>query len=339
MMTAPHLVIRMGGALYALEAPAVRELFHLPELTPLAEAPRSLAGVLNFRGRVIRVIDLGLRLGLDARRRELSDAVVVVEHGEDLAGVLVHEVLDVREVSKAATDRFPCIADVSSGSPRLTRGVARVGDHLITLLDVEELLRQTDPLALTGHAGAADPEARFPHAPVEPRDAAVFRERARSLASGFAEDESEQSAPVAVIALNGEWFGVDLEWVREFADLREVTPVPCCPEHVVGTVNLRGEILTLVDLRGALSLPTSTSLQGAQMMVVQLGELRAGVVVDQVLDVVRLSAADLAPTPYSVRSTLEEHVAGMAGYRDRMLAILDLPGLFAREDWVVDAEP
>jgi purine-binding chemotaxis protein CheW len=142
-----------------------------------------------------------------------------------------------------------------------------------------------------------------------------------------------------VIALNGEWFGVDLESVREFADLREVTPVPCCPDHVVGTVNLRGEILTLVDVRKALSMSAPTSLQGAKMMVVQLGEVRAGVVVEQVLDVVHLSAADLAPAPYSVRSALEEHVAGMAGYRDRMLAILDLPGLFAREDWVVDAEP
>lgn len=339
MMAAPHLIFRLSGALYALEAPAVRELFHLPELTPVAEAPRWLAGVLNFRGRVIPIMEVGVRLGLEPRRRRLSDTVVVVERDDTLAGVLVNEVLDVREISEAETDHSPVFSGASHGPRRLTRGVARVGDELITLLDVDELLRQLDAPALTEAAGEAYAMLPEPAETDALHEATVFRERAQALVQSAGLTDVSQSAPVAVIALNGEWFGVDLECVREFADLREVTPVPCCPDHVVGAVNLRGEILTLVDVRKALSMPTPATLQGAKMMVVQLGEVRAGVVVDQVLDVVHLGAADLAPTPYSVRSTLEEHVAGMAGYRDKMLAILDLPGLFDRDDWVVDAEP
>jgi len=336
-MTAPHVVFRQHGALYAVAASAVRELFQLPELAPAPEAPGWIAGVLNLRGQVIPVIDAAMRLGLEPRSRRISDAVIVLERDGAIAGVVVDEVLDVREISDEATDS-PALASGGRRS-RLTRGVARAQDDLITLLDEAELLRLADAQDVAAAAGETQPRAGWSPDSEHPLDSAVFRERALALVQAAAQSEPSHVAPVAVIALNGEWFGVDLECVREFADLRGVTPVPCCPEHVAGAVNLRGEILTLVDVRKALTMSAPTSLAGAKMMVVQLGEVRAGVVVDQVLDVVNLGTADLSPVPYSVRSTLEEHIAGMAAYRDRMLAILDLPGIFNREDWVVDAEP
>ena len=62
MTTEPHLIFALCGAPYAVSALAVCEIIPLPELTPLAELPSYVAGVINLRGKVVPVIDLNLRM-------------------------------------------------------------------------------------------------------------------------------------------------------------------------------------------------------------------------------------------------------------------------------------
>jgi purine-binding chemotaxis protein CheW len=340
MAAVPYLIFRMRHGLYAVEARAVREVFLLPELTPLAQGPRCVAGVLNLRGGIVPVMDLGLRLGEGSQRRHLTDAVIVLEGRERPAGILVNEVRDVREIRDEDTEAAPVFSQAGGEASALGGRVAKAEGELITLLEVETLLSlpgeaiQSDesedgvrPLSEPSSAMEASPEERE-----------VFRARARSLAQVPESQDTRDLTPLAVVALNDEYFGVGLESVREFADLRQVTRIPCCPEHVVGAVNLRGEILTLLDVRGALRMPAAGARAGSKMMVVQVKEIYAGVVVDNVLDIVHLRQADVTAVPHAVRSAGEDHVAGTAPYRGKMLSILDLGGIFAREDWIVNAE-
>src|SRR6185436_21126644 len=99
--------------------------------------------------------------------------------------------------------------------------------------------------------------AFFADATAEER--AILRERALGLMPAGESQDRFHLMPLAVVSLNGEYFAVDLNLVREFGTIHHVTPVPCCPPHIVGQMNLRGDILTLVDIRGALRMP----MQGA----------------------------------------------------------------------------
>lgn len=338
-----YLIFRLRGALYGVGARTVREVFPLPELTPVAGAPRCVPGVLNFRGKVIPVMEMAVRLGHGPRPFQLSDTVIVLQGEERLLGTVVDEVLEVREIADEETEAAPSFSARRPEGARPPGRVARAGSEIITLLDVGELLTFTEGMPLPEEAehpeGWEASAAPLTAPAVAEADREIFRARARSLAQAPDGRETRDLVPIAVISLNDECFGVSLETVREFADIRQVTPVPCCPAHVVGAVNLRGEILTLVDVRRALQMPAAPDRRGAQMMVVQVGELRAGVVVDAVLDVVHLEGTETVPVPYSVKSPLEEHVSAAAPYKGKMLALLDLPGVFAREDWIVNAEP
>jgi len=310
----------------------------LPELSPVVAAPRFIAGVLNFRGRVIAAMDLAVRLGFGARNFQLTDSVIVLEREERRLGVVVDAVLDVIEINDDQIETAPYSLPAAPGGQAPAGRVAKLDSEIITLLDVEELLSFTGELSVQELAELPVDEEIAPDPPVTAADQALFRERAQRLAQVPEERGIGELVPLAVISLNEECFGVSLETVREFADARQITPVPCCPEHVVGAVNLRGEILTLVDVRRALQLPVPAEPRGCKMMVVQVGQLRAGVMVDAVLDVVHLEDTSATPVPYSVKSPVEEHVSGMAPYAGKMLAILDLPGIFAREDWIVNVE-
>ena len=86
--------------------------------------------------------------------------------------------------------------------------------------------------------------------------------------------EDTERIPLAIIQLGAECFGVGLDVVREFSHLRRVTAIPCCPSHIAGNMNLRGDILTLVDIRGLLNIPAEGN--PSEVMVVEAGDLSIG---------------------------------------------------------------
>lgn len=173
-----------------------------------------------------------------------------------------------------------------------------------------------------------------PNATLEEK--AIFRQRADSLKqlTEYSNIPNELMS-LAVISLGNEYFGLNLELVRGFIDIRNITPIPCCPNHIIGNMNVRGEIVTLVDIRKVLNLPTSPVNINTKAVVVQVDNIVAGLPVDQVLEVFDINSADMTVVP----STLgEKYLQGMAFFEDKILKILDLPKIFLQGELVVDEE-
>ena len=78
-----------------------------------------------------------------------------------------------------------------------------------------------------------------------PEDRAIFHERARNLMHPPEKFDPCRAVTLCRCRFKGEYFGVELELVREFSDMYNLTPIPCCPEHIVGNMNLRGNIVTI----------------------------------------------------------------------------------------------
>ena len=126
--------------------------------------------------------------------------------------------------------------------------------------------------------------------------------------------------------------------MREFVDIHDVVPVPCTPPHIVGLTNLRGEILTLVDIRGALRMPMIHGGDGRRGIVVQIDDLRAGIIADEVLDVADLPPEAIAPPPAALRSMGETYVTGVATLDGRIFSMLDVARIFEGGRLVVDEQ-
>ncbi|PSB28394.1 chemotaxis protein CheW, partial [filamentous cyanobacterium Phorm 46] len=180
------------------------------------------------------------------------------------------------------------------------------------------------------------PHVFCPNATAEEK--AIFRERADNLRLlGDRENSAPINMSLAVVALNGEHFGINLGVVREFTDIRQVTPVPCTPDRIIGNMNLRGEILTLVDIRNVLNMsPDTKSL--SQAIVVEIEDLVAGVVVDEILDIIHLNLSDLATIPAAINSVNREYLRGTAFYEEKIITVLNLQKLLIKGGIVVDEE-
>ena len=356
------LIFDLDGARFGVDATLVRESVWLPELTPAEEAPPHIAGIFSLRGQIVPVTDLNLRFGHPARPYRPSDQIVVLELDNLLMGLIVSEVIEVIELSAEAI-RPPPKFD-GEAHARLVEGEVRVGDDIVTLLDARQLVhlpqtpspanplsnslpegeRAMVPLSPWERGGGEGTGAEHPahHFCPEatPEQHAIFRARAKTLMETAAEEECTH-LPLAVVELDGEYFGIELREVQEFCDIARPTPIPCCPPHILGAISLRGNLLTLLDLRGALNLPRAA--QGGGKAVIArasprpgAGEQAVGLAVDVVHDVVYLREEELQAAPAALREQHGAEIKGTASYGGKMMAVLDLPVLLAREEWIVN---
>ncbi len=150
------------------------------------------------------------------------------------------------------------------------------------------------------------------------------------------EQRGDGEAQLVVFQLGKEDFGVDIDQVREIIKPTEITKMPNSPEFVEGVINLRGQITTIMDLRKRLNLETSDQSEHTRIIIVEMAHNTLGMVVDSVTEVLRLSKADIDPTP-SISTTVEtEYIQGVGkvttGDQTRLLILLDLTKVLTNDE-------
>ncbi|MBR8827139.1 MAG: purine-binding chemotaxis protein CheW [Gomphosphaeria aponina SAG 52.96 = DSM 107014] len=355
-----YLIFSLNNSLYCLETNCVEEIFFLPELTSIPEAPRELVGVLNLRGEILPVIDLNLRLGYGSPDYQLTDSIIVIRWQKSRVGIIVNEVQEVRTISsEEITTQLSYGQEVGEGSSnsgferhKFVAGIAKSGEDLLIPVDPEHLLGYVEKpeLNLTEDPEEGEEEIQNNHHGNEellaqkrgfclnasPEERAIFRQRAESLRKTSATEDLTGFKPIAVVVLNNEFFAIDLNLVREFADIKKVTPIPCCPPHIIGNMNLRGEILTLIDIRGLLNLSLDGMANGSKAIVVQVEDIMAGIIGEKVFDVMFINPEEITSVPTAVHSLNDEYVVGTAPYQDKMMSILDINKVLLAGGLIVD---
>lgn len=301
------------------------QIVALPELSILEEAPPYIAGLAVRHGQVIPIVDLRLRFNYPVRPYTLEDSIIFLEGEESVIGILADETEAVFEIDER--DITAALGEWKS-SEDLVAGVVRWQEKVVMVLNSENLLRLSQ--RLPEEDGLARPVRHVTG--YSSQTTAVFRERALKLAEVPKQGTPTESISLAVVRLGEELFGFELAAIREFAALRNVTPVPCCPPHIVGQMNLRGEAVTVVDISKPLGLP-GLSENSNQIVAIHINaQFPFGAVVDELLGVIDLTPGqlDLAPRSY-VRGTIR--------YGSRTLSLIDLTSLMAEKSLKVNEKP
>ncbi|MBK1662173.1 chemotaxis protein CheW [Paracraurococcus ruber] len=131
------LTLTVAGQLCGVPVLSVRDVLGVQAITRIPLAPAEVAGSLNLRGRIVTAIDLRRRLGLPPREQGGPMSVVVEREGE-LYSLLADEVGEVLPLSRAERAANPPTLDPLWRD--VSRGVHRMGDKLLILLDVEQVL-------------------------------------------------------------------------------------------------------------------------------------------------------------------------------------------------------
>jgi len=159
----------------------------------------------------------------------------------------------------------------------------------------------------------------------------VLRERARRLAQPPAAEITGESVQVVVFNLEEGSYAIKAIYVETIEPLQDLTPIPCTPDFVVGVVNLRGRILSVLDLHRFLGLP-AISTDGAHVIAVRAAGLEVGILASQVRDVRPLLMEELNPV---LPTTVGIAASYTLGLTSDMIVFLDLQALMRDERIVV----
>jgi len=123
--------------------------------------------------------------------------------------------------------------------------------------------------------------------------------------------------------LNDLFFGIEVEKVQEVIRFQETTRVPLAPRVVGGLINLRGQIVTALDLRRRLDLPERTEQQVSMNVVIRTDDGALSLLVDEIGDVVEVEQEDFEQPPDTLSGSARELIRGAFKLKNRLLLLLD----------------
>jgi len=136
------VVLELAGEAYGVEIGRVQEIIRMQPITRVPNVPAFIEGVTNLRGRVIPVLDLRRRFGLAATPPTRQSRIVVAELGSHAGGLIVDGVSEVLRVPADAVE--PPSALVTTAESTYLRGVAKLEDRLVLLLDLTRILTSSE---------------------------------------------------------------------------------------------------------------------------------------------------------------------------------------------------
>jgi purine-binding chemotaxis protein CheW len=143
------VVFSLGDEEYALPITQVHEIIRFTEPRSVASSDPSVRGVISLRGKILPVYDLATRLGVE--HADVAEAkIVIVETGDDMAGVVVDDVEEVITIGASQLDEAP------TAGGRAIDGIAKIGDRLVVLLDPEGIVGAGAAAPTAGAAPAED---------------------------------------------------------------------------------------------------------------------------------------------------------------------------------------
>ncbi|SEO12908.1 purine-binding chemotaxis protein CheW [Rhodospirillales bacterium URHD0017] len=304
----------VAGQEYALALDAVQEIVDTPEA--LAAMPGSEAlvlGVTPFRDTLLPLLSLRGLLGF-TKPTESTDRekIVVTRVGGALVGLLADRMRSIFPADAELIEKIPPVLSARAGGEAKISAIYRGdnGRRLVSVLAPEQLFREDVMQRLKasgGPTGEGDKEA--PGSQREERQFLVFR---------LGDDE----------------FGLPIEAVDEVARVPDqITRLPRTPKFLEGVVNLRGEVLPVVDQRRRFDMPALDGRASRRLVVVRTEHHKAGLIVDSVSEVLRCPADKIEPAPNLSNETVKL-VHGVVNLEQagRIVLLLDPAELLTRAE-------
>ena len=252
-----------------------------------------------------------------AQNIQEDQRIIVVDAEGSVLGLVVDHVHEVLNVPKTLVEMLPKIA--SSGGMELS-GVAKLedGSRLIMLLAVENLMRGQN---LRG-------EQKPLHADLEEQGVTQVEKNLDGV-------QEMSEIQLVTFMLGAEEFGIPISQIQEIDRLGKITKVPKAPPFIEGITNLRGEVIPVLDTRKRFDLEVKPSDDRTRIIIVDLGGVKTGLVVDSVREVVHLLKKDIAPPPEAVGSAIDQQFISGIGKIDagkRMIVLLDVEKILSRQE-------
>lgn len=265
---------QLGSEEYAVDINLVDEIIRIPEITLIPDAPSHVKGVICLRGNVLPVINLRYLFNMMDMETNKRSRILVIKLTNGEKNLLFGLIVDyVNEVISIPLNHIENPPDVVSSMGRNIEGIGKLdnGKRLILILNPQELIDGScgGDIVLGAGRGA--------------RIKDIEQEERTSL------DEQQ----LVSLKIGSEEYGINIMNVQEIIRLNKITTVPGAPDYVKGVVNLRGNVLPVIDMRARFGMEEGDLTDSDRIIVVMYKGKATGLIVDSVSEVIQISAKDI----------------------------------------------
>jgi purine-binding chemotaxis protein CheW len=143
------IVFNLGEERYGVEISQVKEIILPTQITRIPNVPSYIEGVLNLRGQIAAIINLRKRLGKEPQKNDENTRIIVIELNDAIVGVMVDSVSEVKYLSSQNIEEIPRFLALKDDS-RFLKGVGKLEDGLLTLMDLKELFSEEELKEIKG---------------------------------------------------------------------------------------------------------------------------------------------------------------------------------------------
>ncbi|EAP94072.1 MULTISPECIES: chemotaxis protein CheW [Vibrio] len=133
--------------------------------------------------------------------------------------------------------------------------------------------------------------------------------------------------------LEEETYGINVMQVREVLRYSEIAPVPGAPDYVLGIINLRGNVVTVIDTRSRFGLMQGEITDNTRIIVIESERQVIGILVDSVAEVVYLRSSEIDTTPSVGTDESAKFIQGVSNRDGKLLILVDLNKLLSEDEW------
>jgi purine-binding chemotaxis protein CheW len=134
--------------------------------------------------------------------------------------------------------------------------------------------------------------------------------------------------------LDSETYGINVMQVQEVLRVTEIAPVPGAPDYVMGIINLRGNVVTVLDTRRRFGLPSKEQDDSTRIVVVEADQTVVGILVDSVAEVVELNRSAVESSPNVGNDESSKYIEGVATHESELLILVDINRLLSEDEWM-----
>ena len=146
-------------------------------------------------------------------------------------------------------------------------------------------------------------------------------------------DRNDEVLQWVTYKLGEETYGINVMQVQEVLRHTEIAPVPGAPDYVLGIINLRGNVVTVIDTRARFGLEPTDLTDNTRIVIIESDEQVVGILVDSVAEVVYLRSSEIDSAPNVGTEESSKFIQGVSNREGELLILVDLNKLLSDEEW------
>ena len=161
----------------------------------------------------------------------------------------------------------------------------------------------------------------------------MSEDRSTAKTTATSTNENDKVFQWVTYRLDEETYGINVMQVQEVLRYTEIAPVPGAPNYVMGIINLRGNVVTVIDTRARFGLPPSEITDNSRIVIIESDEHVVGILVDSVAEVVYLRSSEIDSAPNVGTEESAKFIQGVSSRGDELLILVDLNKLLNDDEW------